>query len=61
MAKSDTDSTKAAPEQPVPKKRPTPEQLQKIQSGGDYQFNPETGEMKQTRKPAKPQAKGGDK
>lgn len=51
---------KAEASAPVAKKSPTPAQLKMLRKGGDYRFNPATGDMVQTRKPAKaanPEAK----
>lgn len=50
---------KAESKTPAKAKGPSPQQLEQIKSGGDYTFDPETGEFTQTRAPAKPQPKGG--
>lgn len=57
MSELKSETTKAAKaEKPAEKKAPlgpTPEQLQSVNIGGDYLFDPQTGAFTCTRKPAK--------
>lgn len=49
----------AATDKPAKQKRPTAEQLQQLRRGGNYRFNPETGQFGLVRKPTQKAAKPG--
>jgi hypothetical protein len=51
------DAKAEAPAAPAAKKTPTAAQLAKLRKGGDYLFNPHSGELVQTRKPTQPEGK----